>query len=109
MMKTIFAVLLLVAVAYASTDGVKHCEGDCIQFDGLSRMNQVMPLKELEREVCILESRCPTQKEFVSDQPCVNGMAGEYPCNGMDLKSFIPLSDLGSTGDGANIPSPFTV
>lgn len=26
--------------------------------------------------------------------PCVNGMAGEYPCKGYDLMSFIPISVL---------------
>ena len=26
--------------------------------------------------------------------PCVNGMAGEYPCNGFDLQSFISLEEM---------------
>lgn len=26
--------------------------------------------------------------------PCVDGMAGSYPCNGIDLLSFMPLSDF---------------
>ena len=30
--------------------------------------------------------------------PCVGGMAAGYPCNNVDLYSFIPLADMGSTG-----------
>jgi len=32
--------------------------------------------------------------------PCINGMAGEYPCNGYDLQVFIPCTDFGA--DNAN-------
>ena len=28
--------------------------------------------------------------------PCINGMAGEYPCNGYDLQVFIPCTDFGA-------------
>ena len=27
--------------------------------------------------------------------PCVNGMAGTFPCNNIDLASFLPLADIG--------------
>lgn len=27
--------------------------------------------------------------------PCVNGMAGTFPCNNVDLASFLPLADIG--------------
>jgi len=29
--------------------------------------------------------------------PCVNGMAGSYPCSGIDLLSYMPLSDFSQT------------
>ena len=32
--------------------------------------------------------------------PCINGMAGDYPCNGYDLQVFIPCTDFGA--DNAN-------
>lgn len=37
--------------------------------------------------------------------PCVNGMAGEYPCNGIDVMSVIDLQTLGgdSTVEGSDI------
>ena len=33
--------------------------------------------------------------------PCENGMAGEYPCNNIDLLAFVPLSEIGG-GDNTN-------
>ena len=32
--------------------------------------------------------------------PCINGMAGDYPCNGYDLQSFIPFSALMGASEG---------
>ena len=31
---------------------------------------------------------------LISQTPCENGMAGEYPCNGYDLQSFISLDEM---------------
>jgi choice-of-anchor B domain-containing protein len=33
----------------------------------------------------------------------VNGLAGEYPCSGLDLLAFISLKDLGCNGDGSDM------
>ena len=30
-------------------------------------------------------------------------MAGEYPCKNVDLAAFVPLVELGSSGDGNDI------
>ncbi len=39
---------------------------------------------------------------FTSAQtPCVNGMAGNYPCNQVDLLAYVPLSAIGS-GNNTN-------
>ena len=35
----------------------------------------------------------PTQR--VSDLKCVAGRAGSFPCNGVDLLSFVPLAEMG--------------
>ena len=36
----------------------------------------------------------------IGQTPCINGMAGDYPCNGYDLQSFIPFSTFNaSTGN----------
>ena len=37
-----------------------------------------------------------------SAQPCVDGRAAGYPCDGIDLVSFIPLAQLGAGGSQAN-------
>lgn len=34
--------------------------------------------------------------------PCVNGFAGDYPCNGFDLMSHIPIEELGGAGAEGN-------
>lgn len=35
--------------------------------------------------------------------PCVDGMAGDYPCDGFDLQSHMSLDDLGITANGNDI------
>ncbi|GMR23172.1 MAG: hypothetical protein BMS9Abin37_1579 [Acidobacteriota bacterium] len=37
-----------------------------------------------------------------SAQPCVDGRAAGYPCNGIDLLSFVPLAELGAGSSDAN-------
>ena len=32
----------------------------------------------------------------IAQTPCVNGMAGSYPCDGYDLQSFIPFGAMGA-------------
>lgn len=34
--------------------------------------------------------------------PCINGMAGDYPCNGFDLMSHITVEELGGEGAEGN-------
>ena len=44
----------------------------------------------------------PQDLTALSGQPCVNGMAGFYPCDNIDLLSFMPLSQIGG-GNGNDI------
>jgi len=30
--------------------------------------------------------------------PCIDGMAGEYPCNNVDLLAFMPIDEIGGGG-----------
>ena len=49
--------------------------------------------------------------KIFAQTPCVNGMAGIYPCNHVDLQKFMSMSDLGggaSTNDIWGWTSPFT-
>ena len=34
---------------------------------------------------------------IIPNSPCVNGFAGEYPCDGYDLMARVPITDLGGT------------
>jgi choice-of-anchor B domain-containing protein len=46
----------------------------------------------------LLSEGIPTST--VSNQKCVNGRAGTFPCKGIDLLSFVPLSDFTGGGPG---------
>jgi len=63
-----------------------------------------MQIKLLEREECKLLEQCPVASaKKITNQNCVDGKAGDYECTKVDLKAFIPLSELGSQGDGNDI------
>lgn len=38
----------------------------------------------------------------VAAQPCINGMAGIYPCDNVDLLAYVPLSDIGANPNNDN-------
>ncbi|MFN0031556.1 MAG: choice-of-anchor B family protein [Flavobacteriales bacterium] len=38
---------------------------------------------------------------LISQTPCTDGFAGEYPCNHVDLLAFVPLDDIGG-GENTN-------
>lgn len=63
----------------------------------------VMRIKEEEFKKCKAEHRCPIATPAMRNTPCVNGKAGEYDCNNVDLLSYVPLSELGSNGVGNDI------
>ena len=64
----------------------------------------MMRLKMREHERCVAEHHCPTIVPAMSETPCgSDGRAGEYPCNNVDLLSFVPLSELGTSGDANDI------
>lgn len=66
-------------------------------------MTKVMDLKIKAREKCMGQNTCPTALPPVSDIPCTSGKSGEYDCDNVNLLSFVPLKDLGSSGDGNDI------
>jgi len=49
----------------------------------------------------LLEDRIPAQRlEAIGAAPCTNGMAGIYPCDGVDLMAFIPLEAFDDAASG---------
>lgn len=63
----------------------------------------VMHLKEEEFKKCTAEHTCPQRVPALRNVPCVDGKADEYECENVDLLSFVPLADLGSSGNGNDI------
>lgn len=39
----------------------------------------------------------PASIAAISDEPCVDGQAGPFPCLNVDLAAFVPLAELGGT------------
>lgn len=72
-------------------------------LDLTARMPIVMKLKLEDHKKCVAEHKCPTVARALSNVQCVDGKADEYECNNVDLLAFVPLSELGSNGDGNDI------
>jgi choice-of-anchor B domain-containing protein len=82
-----------------------HCTGDCLratEMYGSPRMYGVMEEKKLywakeneEGAIGVTASAGPAE--------CIDGVAGGYPCDNVDLLSFTSLADLGSVGQGNDI------
>jgi hypothetical protein len=85
----------------ASSTSNLHCTKDCLRETepyGSPRMYGVMEEKKIywnrEREMGMIGISSSS-----GSATCVDGMAAGYPCSGIDLLSFVSLSDLGSIGD----------
>jgi choice-of-anchor B domain-containing protein len=62
-----------------------------------------MELKIKQWSECATEHSCPMEIKNLASTPCVNGKADIYPCNKVDLLSFVSLDSLGVSGDGNDI------
>ena len=63
---------------------------------------QNMEEKIRQHNECVEASECPINRKFLSKSPCVNGKAAGYDCNNVDLLSFVPIAELGSTYDASD-------
>ena len=60
----------------------------------------VMKLKKEDHQKCVEEDRCPIVTHSRSYAACERGLAGEeFPCENVELLSFVSWEDLGATGD----------
>ena len=68
------------------------------QQDG-SRMASLKAMKEATRQRMKAEGAFDANKykSFQGVTPCVDGKAGEYSCNSVDLYGFLTHGDMGST------------
>merc|ERR1712018_456352 len=66
------------------------------------RMEELMRRKLQERSACKAAGECPRNRPFMAETKCQNGMAGDYECNNIDMLSFTPISELGSTYEASD-------
>lgn len=127
---TVAAVLLLAAAASAAgdhfyTNSYRHTDvraypahrqghnripatktcaesADCSASPRHTRMERMMRLKEEHHEACRAAGECPIRRDALAATPCVGGKAGQYECDGVDLVSFVPISDLGSDREASD-------
>ncbi len=59
-------------------------------------------LRAQQRQAQIQDQQAPQNLPALSNMPCVNGMAGNYPCHEVDLLAFMPLATIGG-GNGNDI------
>jgi len=101
------AVLLcLVFAAFAAAQLTCQTEEGFFREGSASLMNSVMPIKRKEMDACKAAGQCPLRLQSSTEAvPCdpTTGMAGEYPCQHVDMLSFVSLSELGSAADGNDI------
>ena len=71
-------------------------------------MNKIKQLIMLDSLDCVRENKCPLDipKLVGTEYECIDGKAGIvgeilYPCNNVNLLSFIPLIDLGSSSNSS--------
>jgi choice-of-anchor B domain-containing protein len=102
-MKTIALLLVFLATVYS----YETCQEDpACAYTGKHSplMNKVMPLKTADWEECAAAGKCPNlDAQDLPAVKCVNGRANEYPCQNVDLLSFLSLKTLTATGDGNDI------
>ena len=70
---------------------------DCLRVPHHTRMEHMMKLKMQHHAQCLAAGECPRNRAHMPQTKCENGMAGQYECNKVDLKSFVPIAELGST------------
>jgi choice-of-anchor B domain-containing protein len=104
--KQLLAALLFAVpvVAYdRNSNERRYCEEECQKAEFHTLMAKTMALKVAEREECYDAGRCPMVLESQGAIPCVDGKAGVYSCNNIDLLSFVSISDMGGKSEGNDI------
>ena len=86
--------------------GEDLCKNGCRDLSIHSSMNKVMPLIKAHNKACHKAHTCPIPMHSMHRSggfPCVDGKAGGFPCAGIDLVSFLPISDMGGKDEGNDI------
>lgn len=98
---------LLSLLGSAAATEPKHCADDCLRASAPNDPPLMVQKGSMAKKENFWEHMKMDNKmgSGVSQGaiPCVDGMAGEYACSGVDLQSFVNLKDLGCNGDGSDI------
>jgi choice-of-anchor B domain-containing protein len=101
-MLTVFFALLSVGLA-----AELHCTGSCRGRDPNATMNKAMHIKQGEwatmEMLGFLPHRFPVTQQKAGATKCVDGKAGEYPCRGVDMLSFMSLAQLGNHRSASDV------
>jgi choice-of-anchor B domain-containing protein len=92
------------AYRYASCDEDPACR---VPSNYTGTMTEVMRLIRRDHAECVLRNECPTVVPSITGAsvPCINGAAGEFQCDNVELLAFVSLTDLGANNnaDGNDI------
>ena len=94
--------LLSVTTAVNVTEQLGCYKGEACRYkpEAQARMDEMMATKLKLWEDCTDEHECPPPITSTGPAKCVNNISSnanhDYPCNGVDLLSFVSMNDLGS-------------
>lgn len=80
----------------------RGCGEWCRQAAKHMRMKANMEEKVRQHNECVEKSECPLNRKFLPKTECNNGKAAGFECNNVDLLSFVPIQELGSTYDASD-------
>lgn len=87
-------------------DGIGNVCDDDDDNDGVLDINDNCPLTANPVQADVdndgIGDICDSDSSLAPLNPCVNGMAGIYPCNDYDLMARIPIEELGGAGAEGN-------
>ncbi len=87
-------------------DGIGNICDDDDDNDGVLDINDNCPLTANSDQADVdndgIGDVCDNNSSLAPLNPCINGMAGIYPCNDYDLMAHIPIANLGGTGAEGN-------
>lgn len=82
-------------IAFLTTVGVLTV---LFAYQGTTQASQDSDLRAAYMERFEADQLPVKELEAMGATPCINGFAGAYPCDNVDLLSFLPLSQMGGGG-----------
>lgn len=98
-MKFLALAFLAVATALTTTEGPLHCVRDCLEMKDTPMNWDMMAQKEkvwADCENTVGNKLCENRFQSITgaETPCVNGRAGAFECDNIDMLAFISHRDM---------------